>query len=203
MKKVFRILPCLLALCLLAACGNGNGNEDTAFRGRNQSSGVKDVLDKMIAEENSTPEPSPEPTPEPTAVPLPPETEPPAESSLPVPAPGGDSVDVDLTLYSGTALYGKVINIYNEKDQYIGRTVRMQGSFSVYHDESTGRYYYSCIVMDNTACCAVGIEFELPDSYRYPEDYPEIGDEICVSGVLDTYREDGYTYCTLRNAELL
>ena len=197
MKKYFRILPCILALCFLASCGNGN--DGFSVRGGNRSSGVKDVLDQMIAEENSTPEPTSEPTPEPT----------PELTDAPVPSPGGgdapgDSpVDVDLTLYSGTALYGKVVNIYNETDQYIGRTVRMRGIFSIYQDESSGRYYFSCLVMDNTACCAVGIEFVLPDSYRYPEDYPEIGDEICVTGILDTYREDGYTYCTLRNAELL
>lgn len=211
MKNGIRILLCILALCLLTACGNGNGNDAVSVRGRSQSSGVRDALDKIIDEEKSTPEP----TPEPTAVPQPKESEPPAvtlppeTSDSPLPpsdsadAAGTDTVDVDLTLYSGTTLYSKIVNIYNEKDQYIGKTIKIRGRFSVYHDESAGQYYFSCTVMDNTACCAVGIEFILPDSFRYPEDYPEIGKEICVTGVLDTYREDGYTYCTLRNAKLL
>ena len=61
----------------------------------------------------------------------------------------------------------------------------------------------SCIIQDATACCAQGIEFELADKRTYPDDYPEIDEEICVVGVFDTYKEGEYTYCTLRNAKLL
>ena len=81
-------------------------------------------------------------------------------------------------------------------EQYIGKTVKMDGLFAYYHDESTGNYYFACIIQDATACCAQGIEFVLTEDYVYPDDYPEVDEEICVVGVFDTYQEGDYTYCT-------
>jgi len=72
-----------------------------------------------------------------------------------------------------------------------------------FHDESSDKYYFACIISDATACCSQGIEFVLTDGYSYPDDYPEEGGDVCVVGVFDTYQEGGYTYCTLRNARLV
>ncbi len=35
-----------------------------------------------------------------------------------------------------------------------------------------------------------------------PEDYPEDGDDIVVTGVFDTYMEGSDMYCTLKDARL-
>ncbi len=51
-------------------------------------------------------------------------------------------------------------------------------------------------------CCAQGIEFVLAGEYTYPDDYPEEGSYIKVAGVFDTYEDEEYIYCTLRNAVL-
>ena len=88
-------------------------------------------------------------------------------------------------------------------EQYIGKTVKMDGLFAYYHDEATGNYYFACIIQDATTCCAQGIEFVLTEDYVYPDDYPEVDEEICVVGVFDTYQEGDYTYCTLRKAKLV
>ena len=64
-------------------------------------------------------------------------------------------------------------------------------------------FYCACIIQDATLCCSQGIEFVLSDEYAFPEDYPEYEDTITVIGTFDTYMDDGYTYCTLRNARLL
>ena len=88
-------------------------------------------------------------------------------------------------------------------EQYIGKIVKMDGLFAYYHDEATGNYYFACIIQDATACCAQGIEFVLTEDYVYPDDYPEVDEEICVVGVFDTYQEGDYTYCTLRKAKLV
>ncbi|SFP92620.1 hypothetical protein SAMN04487928_11232 [Butyrivibrio proteoclasticus] len=45
--------------------------------------------------------------------------------------------------------------------------------------------------------------FELTKEYSYPDDYPEVGDEVVVEGVYDLYEEDGYDYCVLRNSKLI
>ena len=49
-----------------------------------------------------------------------------------------------------------------------------------------------------------GLEFVPADSADrvFPDDYPKPGSEITVTGVFDTYSEDGRLYCTLRNAVL-
>ena len=53
------------------------------------------------------------------------------------------------------------------------------------------------------ACCGQTIEFELGGKHSFPEDYPDPGTDVTVIGVFNTYEEHGYTYCTLRNAELV
>ncbi len=113
-----------------------------------------------------------------------------------------DSVDVDLTILSSTMVYAEVYNMMVSPEEYIGKTVKMKGLFACYHDETSGNYYFACVIQDATACCAQGIEFVLTDDYVYPDDYPEVNQEICVVGVFDTYKEGDYTYCTLRNAIL-
>ena len=122
------------------------------------------------------------------------------EASAPSPSPGAD---VDLTILSSTMVYSEVYSMMFTPEKYIGRTVKMEGIFAYYYVEETDRYYYSCFIQDATACCSQGIEFILTDDYTYPDDYPEPGEEICVTGVFDTYEEDGFTYCTLRDAKLL
>lgn len=112
-----------------------------------------------------------------------------------------EDVDVDLTVLSSTMVYTEVYNMMTTPENYIGKTIKMDGAFSMFHDEQTDKYYFACIISDATACCSQGIEFELTDEYSYPADYPEIGEEICVTGTFDTYREGEYEYCTLRNAK--
>ena len=111
--------------------------------------------------------------------------------------------EVDLTALNSNMVYSEVAAMVSTPEKYIGKTVKMKGPFAVYHDETTDNYYFACVIRDATACCAQGIEFELADKRTYPDDYPEIDEEICVVGVFDTYKEGEYTYCTLRNAKLL
>lgn len=111
-------------------------------------------------------------------------------------------IDVDLTSLSSTMVYSEVYNMISDPYNYLGKTIKMDGLFTVYHDESMGNNYYACIIQDATACCAQGIEFVLTDDYSYPDDYPAEGSEITVVGEFSTYMEDEYQYCTLNNAIL-
>ena len=114
-----------------------------------------------------------------------------------------EGIDVDLTSLSSTMVYSEVYNMMYEPDNYIGKTIKMNGLFTAYHDESTGNDYYACIIQDATACCAQGMEFILTDDYSYPDDYPEESEQITVVGVFDTYMEGDYMYCTLRDANFV
>ena len=117
---------------------------------------------------------------------------------------GTDGIDIDITVLSSTMVYSVVYCMVTSPEDYVGMVVKMDGQFSYFHDEYTGNDYYACVIQDATACCSQGIEFVLADdeNYTYPDDYPEIGDEITVIGTFDAYRENGITYCTLRESEL-
>jgi hypothetical protein len=100
-------------------------------------------------------------------------------------------------------VYAEVSNIVLSPEKYIGKTMKMDGVFAIYYDEETDKYYYACLIQDATACCQNGIEFVPADERKYPDDFPELGSIITVTGVFDTYEEGGYTYCTLREAKLI
>ncbi len=212
MKKMKKAIVMLLCL-VLAAASAGCGGDDPAGKAGNQPTGVKDVLEAGMSEadsKNAGTAPSSEENPADTAmsseIAATEDTETAAETSseaAPAAAGGYADIDVDLTVLSSTMVYSEVYNMLYEPQKYIGKVVKMKGPFAFFRDEATGVYYFACIIKDATACCAQGIEFVLAGEHRYPDDYPKAGEEICVVGVFDTYVEGEYTYCTLRNAELL
>ena len=108
--------------------------------------------------------------------------------------------DVDLTKLSSTMVYSEVYAMMSSPDTYKDKSVKMNGNFSVYHDEATDKYYFACVIADATACCSQGIEFVLSGDYKYPQDYPELGSEITVAGTFGTYYEGEYMYCQLSDA---
>ena len=111
------------------------------------------------------------------------------------------NVDIDLTTLSSTVVYSEVYNMMLEPDNYIGKKVKMRGTFSAQVDNETGKTYVACVVADATACCQQGIEFQLADeSKKYPEDYPELETEIEVVGDFNTYNEGELQFIVLQNA---
>lgn len=182
MKRTIAVFLAVMLTLSLAACGGENGaKSQTSINTKN----VNDVINEQI---NGT-------TPAPETSPAPEETQSSAE-----PDP---SVDVDLTAMSSTLVYSEVYNMLTTPDSYIGKTVKMRGTFSIYHDEATDVYYFACVIADATACCSQGIEFVLSGEHVYPDDYPELGSEITVKGTFSTYMEGENMYCTLKDAELM
>lgn len=106
-------------------------------------------------------------------------------------------IDIDLTKLSSTMVYSEVYNMLTEPDQYIGKTVKVSGQFAVYQDQEKGKNYYACLIADATACCQQGMEFVWNGDHTYPDDYPQLGEEVTVVGVFDTYIEDDYQFCQL------
>ena len=195
MRKLYALILCLALIFALSGCGSsGAASGKTA----GQSTTVKDVLDAGMAAADAAPTPTAAPTPSPAPTPVPVGRDDPG-----APQNGSDTVDVDLTVLSPTMVYSEVFHMVSAPEDYIGKTVKMDGAFAYYHDDATGNDYFACIVQDATACCAQGIEFVLAGEHAYPEDYPALDEEICVVGEFDTYLEGGYSYCTLRNARLL
>jgi hypothetical protein len=113
-----------------------------------------------------------------------------------------DGIDYDLTTMSSTMIYSTVSNMILYPDVYEGKIVKLEGNFSVYHDEGGDKYIFAAIVPDATACCQQGIEFVLDGDYKYPDDYPEEGQSITIKGSFNSYDEYGFKYVQLLNAEM-
>ena len=171
-----KLTPLLLTAVLLTGCGSTNTTQ----------------MDSLIAAQEQTEAPV---------------TEAPAESSSPA-APEASSAfvpaegDIDLTTLDGTMVYAQVFDMVSNPDAYTGRTVRAHGPFAYYQDENTGKEYFAVLISDATACCAQGVEFVLDGEHAYPDDYPETGTEITVTGVFDSYEENGTVYVQLLHAEI-
>ena len=66
-------------------------------------------------------------------------------------------VEVDLTTMSSTMVYSEVSNMITDPDSYRGKTVCMNGTFSIY--DSGEKVYFACLIAEATACFSNGIEF--------------------------------------------
>lgn len=184
MKKLFCVFLIALTLCSLAACGN--------------------QIDRDTAVSNSTNDPAPSPS---TSQVQPTEEE--SQGATSDPVQSSDGIDVDLTKLSSTMVYSEVYNMMYTPDDYIGKTVKMKGQFAIGYvyntdgtpDESTARF--ACVIADATACCSQGLEFILTGDHTYPNDYPELGSEITVTGTFEVYTENGFQYCRLVDATLV
>lgn len=104
-----------------------------------------------------------------------------------------EKADVDLTELNSTMVYSEVYSMVSKPEDYIGKTVRMNGAMAM--SKGDNQIYYACIIKDATACCSQGIEFVLKEG-----SYPAEGTDITVFGTFNTYKEGEYTYCQLKNA---
>ena len=126
----------------------------------------------------------------------------PAPSDVTASGADANGIDVDLTVLSSTMVYSEVYDMLTTPDYYRGKTVKMEGQFAVYRDETTGKYYFAVIISDATACCQQGLEFVLDGEPVYPEGYPEEGSNITVTGIFETYDENAISYCHLTAATI-
>lgn len=107
-------------------------------------------------------------------------------------------IDIDLTTLDANMVYAEVYAMMSDPGSFKSKKVRAKGTFA--HTFDNGKDYYAVFISDAAACCQQGIEFERTGEFAFPDDYPAIDADIMVEGFFDTYVEDGYTYCTLRDA---
>ena len=180
MKKLFCLLLIAMALCSLAACGREKDKGAAAADSADNQAPESSVSQKQPAEKKS-------------------ESKPAASE----PTQSTDGVDVDLTRLSSTMVYSEVFNMMYAPDDYIGTTIKMTGQFVYYENPDTKTQYFTCIIGDAMACCSQGLEFVLTGKHTYPDDYPELGSEITVSGTFELYEEGDIRYCRLVDAEMI
>ncbi len=183
-KGLTLILVCLVLLSMLGGCSNDAKDESSSeyifldpapSSSSSSGSATKDDNEKSAGEATA-----------------------PSNSAKESQVPSEAAVDVDLTILSSTMVYAEVYNIMIEPDAYVGKVIRMRGEYVAYHDEETDVYYHAVIISDATACCAQGLEFIWTGEHNYPEDYPANETEIEITGVFESFEENGYTWYRIR-----
>lgn len=178
MKKIFHLLLVAALIVSLSACGNNETPQNT----QKPSVSSGNTQNSTTVNEPQTPSSQPQ-----------------VSDDLSK-SQTSDDLDVDLTRLSSTMVYSEVYNMMYTPNDYIGKTVKMKGQFAYYEDPETKAQYFACIIADATACCSQGLEFILTGEHTYPNDYPEVGSEITVTGTFELYTENEFQYCRLKDA---
>ena len=201
MKKSLCVLMTVLVLLSLTACGKAS---QPSFDPTIESSAPNVMGSTQEKPARTLPlSESSEPT-----SPIPAQT---TEAAIPEPdpVPTEPAIDVDLTQLSSTMVYSEVFNMMYAPEGYIGKTVKMEGQLAIYQAvDKDGtpvpdQIYFACVIADATACCLQGVEFVLAGEHTYPDDYPDPGSDITVTGTFEVYEEAGYQYCRLVDAEMI
>ncbi|MCR5834620.1 MAG: hypothetical protein K6G55_08245 [Selenomonadaceae bacterium] len=106
------------------------------------------------------------------------------------------AVDIDLTKMSSTMIYSTVFNIVTTPKNFVGKTMRMHGEYTIYPITDT-ETIHACLVRDAAGCCSQGIEFRLING-----NYPSGTCDITVVGTLAIMNVDGKDVCYMINASL-
>ena len=101
--------------------------------------------------------------------------------------------DIDLTKLSSTMVFSEVYNMMISPEEYMGKTIKAEGIFQVYQDSNNSNFY-ALVIADATACCQQGLELIWDGDPAYPDDYPVENSEIEITGVYQSYIEEGNTY---------
>jgi uncharacterized membrane protein YcgQ (UPF0703/DUF1980 family) len=94
-------------------------------------------------------------------------------------------------------------DIYYNYNEYVGKTIKYEGIFSVYVNPENNRTYYS-VIRYGPGCCGVdancGLEVLWADGEEHT--YPQENDWCAVEGVLIEYQEDARKYLRLNLTSL-
>ena len=111
-------------------------------------------------------------------------------------------VDVDLTTLSSPVVFAEVNNMMLDPESYVGKTIKAKGLYGVEKFNSEDDFFHYIVIPDATACCSQGLEFVWIGDYSYPNDYPKTDADIEVTGVWESYEENGFAYYRIAASDL-
>lgn len=112
-------------------------------------------------------------------------------------------VDIDLSRMSATMVYSMVYQMVTEPQKFVGKSIKMKGTFSSYYDEAVDRRFFGCVIKDALACCSQGLAFETATPRKYPKEYPSEGAAITIVGIFEyEQEEDGIGFPIIKKAKL-
>ena len=102
-------------------------------------------------------------------------------------------IDFDLSKMNYNMISAATFEMLVEPQKYADKTVKISGQF--YSELYEGKRYYSVIVWDATQCCPAGLDFIPPESYEFPQDFPEQEAAVTVVGKMQEDTESGSLVC--------
>ncbi|MDF2544365.1 MAG: hypothetical protein K0S47_4083 [Herbinix sp.] len=107
--------------------------------------------------------------------------------------------DSDTVYIKEKMFVAQINDIYINYEDYIGKTVQLEGIFDEeYNSETDTTYRY--VYRYGPGCC--GTDANAGFEVVWDGDYPKINDWVNAIGVLETYEENGTSYLQLRLSEL-
>ncbi len=110
--------------------------------------------------------------------------------------------DFDLTKMSATMIYSTIFDMLIMPEEYVEKVIKVKGWFETYTNPESGELFYAVVVPDATACCQQGLEFIWPGDHHYPADFPELGQDVTVTGRYKLVDKDGFAYNYLEASEV-
>ena len=118
-----------------------------------------------------------------------------AEGAAPEPkAPSEDVLEIKEKMF-----VAQTNDIYFNPENYLGKTIKYEGIFSVYEAPDTG-VKYCWVFRYGPGCC--GIDANCGFEVIWEKEYPSPDDWVEAIGVLEQYEEDGWTYLRLALSSL-
>lgn len=114
------------------------------------------------------------------------------------------NVDIDLTVLTPNMIYVQVYNMMYSAEDYMGKTIKVSGTYYPMYYEELDNYYHYVMIKDAESCCQNGMEFIWDDgSHVYPDEYPEEDAEIQIIGTFSSYIEEDFEYYYLDVDEII
>lgn len=114
--------------------------------------------------------------------------------SEPKTQPAGDVVEIKEKMF-----IAQTNDIYFNAKDYLGKTIKYEGIFTVYEAPETGAKYYS-VIRYGPGCC--GVDANAGFEVIWDRDYPKQNDWVEAVGILEEYEEDGNKYLRLTLSSL-
>ena len=99
-------------------------------------------------------------------------------------------INYDLTKMNYNMISSLLFDFIINPKKYAGKSVKIDGQFETSVHEN--KRYFAVIKWDVTGCCPAGLDFIPPEDLNFPEDFPEKGTAVTVTGILQ-YTEDEET----------
>jgi len=90
-------------------------------------------------------------------------------------------------------------DVYINTEDYLGKTIQLEGMFDQYTDETTGKIYYS-VFRYGPGCC--GYDANAGFEVIWDGEYPNVNDWVQAVGILEIYEEAGSKFLRLKLSQL-